>query len=158
MNRTIFLLMAFVAAPASASDVLQLENGNAMNNCRGALPVHEASLRSRPLVNESGRPAFVNCAFRAPTNSYGQESFGAMLHNYGDVAVSVNCLGVMGVDDGTATYIPRTVSLGAGQRKLLKFDYVADNDNKRIQANTGLQCLLPADVGINETPQSFRQK
>jgi hypothetical protein len=110
------------------------------------------------LVNESGSPAFVNCAFRAPTNSFGQEAFGAVLHNYGAVAVSVNCIGVIGVDDGEARYIPRTVSLAPGQRKLLNFDYVTDNQNKRIQANTGLQCLLPANVGINETPQTFRQK
>ncbi|MBC7991392.1 MAG: hypothetical protein H7Y19_17680 [Luteimonas sp.] len=160
MKRTAFLLLTLATSPAFATDALQLENGNAMNNCRGALPVHEASLRSRPLalVNESGGPAYVNCAFRAPTNSAGQEAFGAVLHNYGDATVSVNCVGVVGVDDGQATYIPRTVSLAPGQRKLLNFDYVTDNENKRFQANTGLQCLLPANVGINETPQAFRQK
>lgn len=160
MKRTTFLLLALATSPAFATDVLQKENGNAMNNCRGALPVHEASLRSRPLalVNESGSPAYVNCAFRAPTNSAGQEAFGAVLHNYGDATVSVNCVGVVGVDDGQATYILRTVSLDAGQRKLLNFDYVTDNESKRFQTNTGLQCLLPSNVGINETPQTFRQK
>jgi hypothetical protein len=164
MKPTAFLLLALAAASACASasttDVLQNENGNAMNNCRGALPVHEASLRSRPLalVNESGAPAYVNCAFRAPTNSAGQEAFGAVLHNYGEATVSVNCVGVIGVDDGQATYIARTVSIGPGQRKLLNFDYQTDNESKRFQTNTGLQCLLPANVGINETPQTFRQK
>ena len=160
MKRTAFLLLALATSPAFATDALQMENGNAMNNCRGALPVHESSLRSRPLalVNESDTAAFVNCAFRAPTNSSGQEAFGAVLHNYGDAAVSVNCVGVIGVDDGAATYIPRTLSIGAGQRKLLNFDYVTDNESKRFQTNTGLQCLLPANVGINETPQTFRQK
>ena len=160
MKRTAFLLLALATSPAFATDALQMENGNAMNNCRGALPVHEASLRSRPLalVNESGAPAYVNCAFRAPTNSAGQEAFGAVLHNYGDATVSVNCVGVVGVDDGQATYILRTVQLDPGQRKLLNFDYVTDNESKRFQTNTGLQCLLPSNVGINETPQAFRQK
>lgn len=152
---------------AHATDVLQVEDGNAITNCKGPLPFYDTVLRQRPLaiVNESTRPVFVNCSYRAPVNSYGQNMFGVMLHNYSNEPVNVHCTFIIGVDDGNATYHPVDTAVGPGQRILAAYS-TGDTGGVRWgnshandkRENSSVQCNLPPSVGINETPQSFQQK
>lgn len=145
---------------ASATDVFQQENGNAANTCTPALTQYDIGLRRRPLgiTNEGAIGAFVNCAFRAPTNSYGQEDFAVKLRNYNAVATVVTCTGVIGVEDGNPTYSPKLVTVPAGGSAMAKWTYMADYAGVRMQTNTGLQCLLPPGIAMTELPQTFRQK
>lgn len=145
---------------ASATDVLQKENGNAANTCTPALTQYDIGLRRRPLgiTNEGTGGAFVNCAFRAPTNSYGQEDFAVKLRNYKSVAIQVSCTGVIGVEDGDATYVLKRVTVPANGSAMAQWTYVNDYANERMQTNTGLQCFLPPGIAMTELPQTFRQK
>ncbi len=145
---------------ASATDVFQQENGNAANTCTPALTQYDIGLRRRPLgiTNEGTAAAFVNCAFRAPTNSYGQEDFAVKLRNYNAVARTVVCTGVIGVEDGQVRYSAKSVSVPAGGSALVQWTYGNDNNGARMQTNTGLQCLLQPGIAMTELPQTFRQK
>lgn len=153
-------LSACVAAPAYATDVLQQENGNAVNTCTPALTQYDTALRRRPraIVNEGSGISFVNCAFRAPTNSFGQEDFAVKLRNYNNTAVTVVCTGIIGVEDDVTNYIVKNIVVPANGAALAKWTYQADNNNARIQTNTGLQCALKPLTGMTELPQTFRQK
>ncbi len=131
------------------------ENGNAISICKGALPAYESLIRQRPLamVNESERPAYVNCGFRAPTNAYGQKSFAVRLKNFGNSGVTVRCTGVIGVEDN-ASYTPRSTYLAPGQTRTVSWSK-SDNNGHYIRTNTGLQCYLPPHVGMTELPQVY---
>lgn len=131
------------------------ENGNAISICKGALPAYETVLRQRPLamVNEGTIASFVNCGFRAPTNSKGQERFAVYLKNFGPNTVTVRCTGVIGVEDN-AHYVARSVTLSPGQSKEVRWDK-NDNGGYLIRTNSGLQCLLPANVGMTKLPQAY---
>lgn len=156
---TLFIITA-IASPAHASDVQQKEDGNAASICHPAMPVYDAHIRKRPLavVNEGDFDGYVTCAFRAPTNSYGQESFGLVLRNQSTSPKTVTCTAVIGVDDGAARHRIKDTTLAAGQRKLVSWTYQADNGGDRIQTNTSVSCRLPPLTGINEAPQTFRQR
>lgn len=152
--------LASLAAPAMATDTLVVEDGNAITLCRGARPAYETQLRSRPLaiVNESQDTSFVNCGWRAPTNSYGQEWVAVVLTNVDGPTRTVNCTGVFGTEDEGAEYVTKSVSVPQGGLAMIKWKYQQDNAGDRWQTNSAVQCLLPTGVGIARTPQAYRQE
>lgn len=152
--------LASLASPAMATDTLVVEDGNAITLCRGARPIYETQLRSRPLaiVNESEQPSFVNCGWRAPTNSYGQEWVAVVLTNVDGPTRTVNCTGVFGTEDDGADYVTKSISVPEGGLATIQWKYQQDNGGDRWKTNSAVQCLLPTGMGIARTPQAYRQK
>lgn len=157
----LLLVAGFAAASSNTtgSHAYVEESGNAISICKGALPAYETLLRQRPLamVNEGQFAAFVNCGFRAPTNSKGQDWFAATLKNYSTTSVTVRCTGVFGVEGNNARYVVKSVTLAPGQAKEVRWSKT-DNNGQLIQTNTGLQCLLPPQVALTELPQAYYQR
>ena len=161
MTRTILILtLALASLTAHATDTTQVENGNAVNTCKAPFQIYEAGMRQRPLaiVNEGTGTNFINCAFRATTNSYGQNEFAVKLRNYNAGPVAVRCTGVFGVEDGTDNQYSVKLTAIPGNGSALVIWTKADYRGARWQTNSSLQCLLPPGVGMTELPQSFQAK
>jgi hypothetical protein len=155
------LALLFIASPAFASGTYHEEDGNAITQCRGAfVGPYEDGLRSRPLaiVNEGDAATFINCGWRAPTNSYGQEWVAIVLTNVNGPGRYVQCQGVFGKEDTGANYIARGVYVPAGGHGTVKWHYQQDNGGARWATNASAQCLLPPGMGIARTPQGYRQR
>ena len=147
MKLLLICILALVASPALAGQP-EWESGNAVNTCRAAMTFRDIGVRSRPLalVNEGTAGTYINCAFRADVKD-GVIEFGGMLQNYGQQAVTVACTGVIGADDGDASYLVKSIDLPAGTRRYIKW-----RDSDGFEGNVGFQCYLPASVGLNELP------
>ena len=141
------LLLALIASPAYAGQP-EWESGNAVNTCRAAMTFRDIGVRSRPLalVNEGTSGTYINCAFRSNFKD-GVIEFGGMLQNYTAADTTVHCTGVIGADDGDASYIVKSIDVPAGTRRYIKW-----RDSDGFEGNVGFQCYLPAAVGLNELP------
>lgn len=166
-TRLTLLLVLLVLAPlAGATGVTNLqEAGNAITQCRGALPAYETLLRSRPLavINESTRSSFVNCGWSNLSYSGNKKTvaFGVVLENQNTAVTAVQCVAVIGQGSpSSARYLSRTVYVPAAtspaEAGRLTVYWTGDqNSGQPYRENVSLQCLLPPRVGINEVLQKY---
>lgn len=145
MKVVMISVLALAAMSVNASE-RKWESGNAVNNCRAAQTFRDVGVRSRPLalVNETNPGTYINCAFRTDKKD-GSIEFRGTLQNYSDVNRTINCTGVVGVDDGDAEYFVKSVDLPANSRRGIYW-----RNNEGFESNVGFQCYLPAQVGLNE--------
>jgi hypothetical protein len=125
---------------------------NAPALCHPAFLRYDSDVRKRPLavVNEGSAPAYVTCSLPADlANPYGLAQAYIVLRNLSQAPMSINCTVVLGVDDGGAQYITRTVQVGAGQRVTLAVE-PEDFNREYLRQRIGFSCNLPVMAGINE--------
>lgn len=148
-----------VAAPAYATGSRFKLAGNAITQCRGALPVYESGLRSRPLAlaNEGYATTFVNCGFVRQSNSYGIEQVQIRMGNLGPIPFTTTCTGIGGVEGREGNvYNSRSVTVWPGDIVTITFTAEDLGGGSYLNTNASLQCKLPYLGTITEVESTFR--
>jgi hypothetical protein len=154
MQYAILLLSLALASLPAMADPPQYRHWtvNAPAMCHPALLRFDSDVRKRPLavVNEGSSSAFVTCSLQIDmANAHGLETAYAVLQNYTGQAQVVRCTGVYGADNGEQVYVARTITIQAGQRRMLELK-AEDFGLSGLHNRVGISCLLPVMVGVNE--------
>lgn len=151
------LLLA--SAPVSAQNATRAQHISLFNAgaaCLPALPRYDTNVRKRPLavMNEGTVPSFVTCNYIVNENAAdhfgGVEYFQITAKNQSNVTAVVQCMGVVGVDDGNARYYPQSVTLLPGDRKRMTWTAIAYGFPNGWEDPVQMSCLLPVLTGLNE--------
>ena len=154
----VVVLSLATAAPALA-DVVESQSTNLFNAgaaCLSALPRFDRDVRKRPLavVNEGTASAFVTCNYTVDEQAFdaqgGVERFDITAKNQGNVENIVRCAAVIGVDDGQALYIVKSVSVPAGARRKLEWHAEDYGLQGGWEGPVNMSCMLPPQMALNE--------
>lgn len=156
-----------LAGPAWATSVQQGRSTNLFNAgaaCLPALPRYDTDVRKRPLavVNEGNVATFVTCNYTVDQEAYdpggGVEWFDITARNQSQSARTVTCTAVIGVDDGQARYIVKSVNLQPGQRMEMAWRAADHGLPGGWEGPVNLSCLLPMLTGLNEGHVSWKYR
>lgn len=162
------VMLSFSPTASATGSAFQL-SGNAIAQCKGALPVYENGLRSRPLaiVNETNTtPSFVNCGLLHQSNSYGYNWIKFRLGNVGNnganntsVNVTTACTVIAGREGENATYytVPTVTNIAPGTTR--EVTVTAANlgaTGSEINKNVAIQCRLSKGATLTDIVTQFR--
>lgn len=159
MKSVLAFAMTIAASIPAWAGVVEGQSTNLFNagaTCLPALPRFDGDVRKRPLavVNEGTSVSFVTCNYTVDQEAYdskgGVERFDITAKNQGDAAGPVICTAVIGVDDGNARYIAKSVNLQPGERRKMEWKAEAYGLQGGWEGPVNLSCLLVPQMALNE--------
>jgi hypothetical protein len=138
---------AMVHAPqAQASQVAS----NAVGACQASLPLHDASLRKRPLGirNEGSSNVFISCGVQWGFVAYSNDLDFVLATNQNAKPVDLTCTLVSGPYPGLAAYMPKTVTLPAHSTGVVDW-------TETFNTYFNVSCNVPPGVEINVVGAKF---
>lgn len=158
--KSAFALAITLAASAPAwAGVVEGQSTNLFNagaTCLPALQRFDGDVRKRPLavVNEGADATFVTCNYTVDEEAYdskgGVERFDITAKNQGSAAAQATCTAVVGIDDGQARYIAKSVTLQPGARAKLEWKAEDYGLQAGWEGPVSMSCLLLPQMALNE--------
>lgn len=161
MRTIIFTAILLASTPVFATGEPFVLSGNAIAQCKGALPVYESGLRSRPraVANEGAIPTFVNCGLLHQSNSYGYDWVKFRLGNIGSGPVTTTCTVISGREGETNAVfytIPNVTNIAVGSVREVTVTAANLGGGNHVNRNVTIQCRLSPGGTLTDVSAQFR--